>query len=930
MIKQLLFAGQTEQGVFAQALFGSSGCFEKTAGAPPFADWETGDELRKTIGKITKQDREKYCHILVNALGASEYYGSNINADWFPWLSLAHRGRDYGHETFRDAHVFLHHKNKPHLGHTVYGDVPLSILNTSMRRVELIARLDREICAARGGGHIIDRVDAGEFPDVSMGCFPAGTLITMGDGTRKSIEEIRVGDEVLTHRGHAHRVTKLHRRHYSGPLHFIRAEAHQTLRATKQHPFYSVPENQVKEKDYHATLRWVVERELRPDWVDAEALNLDSYLLEPVPMEEVIPMWLHAKNEQAFARLLGYYLAEGHLLRNKKGELSGIELTTHKDDPVHGEIERLCSDFGTKNPPSFHNRVNSENSVGIYIFDRELAEMCSRHAGSYSKTKKLSKEVMLWPKGLQFQMLGAYANGDGCGPFEGSLKFSTSSQDLSWQVCQLLLRKGFIPSHSVLHHDATGFSSKPTIEYVVHIGKQQAHHFASVCAKVRPSEVLKAKNSRVFALEKGSKNMFIVTPIREMSAFHVEMEVFNFEVEEDNSFVAEGLAVHNCKVPWDECSICLHRSAEKEDYCQCMRPPEELRHIYGPNRILPDGRVCCVKNIYPRFFDISFVFIGADKIAKVMAKLAYDQSRGLYLPPELTDDAGHRFYLDLGQTKTASALPPCPHRSCTECDRGCGGMAKMASAFGKISASNKVAEIIKDVPASAFAMRKLPELEHSEPDISPTHLDELAKLPLPRVLGASTVLGMILKPHEFQHLALRSMGEDNLLSQLSRRREIFPSSRGFMAVDITLGGSDDDMEGVEKAMEMLKAYVQKRGAFGQPFSIRVHLHRDTSKVPLPTQTTIRHPLLDKLGAAYNGYRRAVLTKLSQATEVLQRDPRLREAVLGEGLGTMMSKTASSSPLLTLDSVVYMMGAYLEDRRLLQTTAVETVDNNWLS
>ena len=138
------------------------------------------------------------------------------------------------------------------------------------------------------------------------------------------------------------------------------------------------------------------------------------------------------------------------------------------------------------------------------------------------------------------------------------------------------------------------------------------------------------------------------------------------------------------------------------------------------------------------------------------------------------------------------------------------------------------------------------------------------------------------------------------------------------------------MEGVEKAMEMLKAYVQKRGAFGQPFSIRVHLHRDTSKVPLPTQTTIRHPLLDKLGAAYNGYRRAVLTKLSQATEVLQRDPRLREAVLGEGLGTMMSKTASSSPLLTLDSVVYMMGAYLEDRRLLQTTAVETVDNNWLS
>jgi hypothetical protein len=30
---------------------------------------------------------------------------------------------------------------------------------------------------------------------------PAGTLITMGDGTRKPIEEIKVGDEVLTHKG---------------------------------------------------------------------------------------------------------------------------------------------------------------------------------------------------------------------------------------------------------------------------------------------------------------------------------------------------------------------------------------------------------------------------------------------------------------------------------------------------------------------------------------------------------------------------------------------------------------------------------------------------------------------------------------------------------------------------------------------------------
>jgi hypothetical protein len=81
MDKQIQFQGQTEMGIFCQSLFGSSGAFEKQAGAPPFADWETGDALRKYISKLTKEDRKKHVYVLVNALGAGEYFGSNINAE---------------------------------------------------------------------------------------------------------------------------------------------------------------------------------------------------------------------------------------------------------------------------------------------------------------------------------------------------------------------------------------------------------------------------------------------------------------------------------------------------------------------------------------------------------------------------------------------------------------------------------------------------------------------------------------------------------------------------------------------------------------------------------------------------------------------------------------------------------------------------------
>jgi hypothetical protein len=71
------------------------------------------------------------------------------------------------------------------------------------------------------------------------------------------------------------------------------------------------------------------------------------------------------------------------------------------------------------------------------------------------------------------------------------------------------------------------------------------------------------------------------------------------------------------KVPYDRCSICNHHARTPMEYCEHVRrgaiPP------YGMKSMLPDGRVCGVYNDYPRFFDDSFVFVGAERSAKVMS-----------------------------------------------------------------------------------------------------------------------------------------------------------------------------------------------------------------------------------------------------------------------------------------------------------------------
>lgn len=106
--------------------------------------------------------------VLVNALGAGEYWGSNINGDWFPEASLIHTGPVYGYETFYQAFPYKHHVNKD--PSKSFGNVELSCWNDAMKRVELIVAIDRERARRFGAEDVCDKLDRGMFPDVSMGC----------------------------------------------------------------------------------------------------------------------------------------------------------------------------------------------------------------------------------------------------------------------------------------------------------------------------------------------------------------------------------------------------------------------------------------------------------------------------------------------------------------------------------------------------------------------------------------------------------------------------------------------------------------------------------------------------------------------------------------------------------------------------------------
>jgi hypothetical protein len=115
------------------------------------------DEIVKAVERLVKKPGHTY--LLINAMGAGEFYGPNKNNDYFPEKVL----RDY-HKTFEAlAYAYKHHVNKD--PQRSYGKVVYSFYNDKMHRVELIVEINNE-----KAHDIIDRISKNDHVAVSMGC----------------------------------------------------------------------------------------------------------------------------------------------------------------------------------------------------------------------------------------------------------------------------------------------------------------------------------------------------------------------------------------------------------------------------------------------------------------------------------------------------------------------------------------------------------------------------------------------------------------------------------------------------------------------------------------------------------------------------------------------------------------------------------------
>ena len=892
MIKVAYYSGVGPAGVAVLPLFGPADKeFEKTASS------QLLPEVSKYI--TTLKPRKDAQYVLLNAMGAGEWWGSNVNGDFFPEASLIHRpdkwtgnplldkpraeGWAFGFPTFYFAHPYAHHRNKD--ATRAFGDVELAAWHPRMKRVELVTRVDKDKCEKFGGLGVWDKLKAGEYVDVSMGCkvpydtcFPAGTLVRTEAG-QKAIETIKAGEFVLTHEGVHREVLQTMRRAAEGLLRVV-ASGLPEIRATENHPFLVLRKAQARTckgstngvklrhsfRDSATCHRCGEVPSFELVWAAAETLTPGDYLAVPATRRGVEYEFTPAQ-----ARLLGYYLGDGYIIQQRAGKKKdgpykdmGFGFSVGASEIDH--LQRLLStvvDAGAKNEPNVYDAGCERRAHIVAVYDQDLAAWLQKWGGRTSHGKRLLEEVFYWSREAKLELVAGYIDTDGSFDKTGQVRIASVNRGLLLDVQRLLLSEG-ITATVCFAGTSSGFSPECASWYLV-LSAFQAQKFLGRSTKVRAVEVAWESPQSFFWGD------YWFTPVKSVEELDGEVEVFNLSVKDHESYVAEGRAVHNC-------SICLdwntYRKAQatfnplkhsspgsavleyhkklKANGGDGIRGLSITRHDYcehasrSMNRILPDGRKVFVYNDYPKFFDISFVFVGADKTAKVMMKIA-DSGKMWSLPSaQLAEKLGYTetFAGPEIQEKTASAED------------------SLKEAFVGKLAKKKDAEIIKDVVPSQFAGKAIPVLTKNEEDLPKNTLDALSTVPMESALSTLSGLGMVLRPREFQRILLIQVGMRPEADRMDRAGEVFPKSQETTPVDLSPGLFSAALA------RLLLPLMSSRSALGPFIERRVLVAEKTPSEKKASSSSLSTALLRKIGAAYNGYRLGIMELVPHSQDLM--------------------------------------------------------------
>jgi site-specific DNA-cytosine methylase len=367
-------------------------------------------------------------------------------------------------------------------------------------------------------------------------CFPAGTLILTERGL-VPIEEVRTGlyaDRVLTHEGRWRLVTGATSRLAETLV--VTGQGHPGLEVTGEHPFYV-------RRQHSATSRRPTSYDA-PEWVAAEKLEggkkspyrwatpVEVEQLRIPPVESGGPWQGRGMplDDPEFWWLVGRWLGDGTVrLRSGQGGEVTICAGDHEADELWERLQRWSPPTAERSTKlSGHLRWRRRRTRTAWLFEtshQELAEWLVLHFGRLAHGKTIPAWALSLNEQYRQALVEGYVSADGHDDGK-TITIGTVSKGLAIATRLLVESLGFRTSLR-RYADTT-----KTIE-----GR---------AVTVRDRYLLRwwKNGTQRAAFSEGGHAWSLV---KSVTAGRELVEVFNISVEEDESYVADGIVVHNCR-----------------------------------------------------------------------------------------------------------------------------------------------------------------------------------------------------------------------------------------------------------------------------------------------------------------------------------------------------------------------------------------------
>ncbi|MBI3035804.1 hypothetical protein HYY71_05775 [Candidatus Woesearchaeota archaeon] len=386
-------------------------------------------------------------------------------------------------------------------------------------------------------------------------CFHPNQPIMTANGP-KEIKDVNVGDFVLTHKGRFRRVDKVHIRNTSSLYKVSCSKLPKpSMLVTEEHPILSYKDdkiqwmqlNMLNEGDYVA-LAYPKEVE------DVEAIEVSSFVQNvkvnekgecayeykggkfnafvhtTKPVRNTIPV------DYELMKLFGYYLSEGSI-----ADSDCLRFTFSNDEEVYCNdvISIVEKKFGVS---ARIERTNKETRkwLSLRFHSTILARFFENILGKGFSKKQIPQWILKLPQDKQKGLMAGIIRGDGT-IFKNSNKTNARlvmcNQNAVYAFWQMAMRCGVFP--------ALGKESMPKL------GTTQPYRctISGENGLLLINELFDRQE-----VDSGYKPNTIVadgitfTEIDEISKIDYFGSVYNLEVEEDHSYVANMVSVHNCFV----------------------------------------------------------------------------------------------------------------------------------------------------------------------------------------------------------------------------------------------------------------------------------------------------------------------------------------------------------------------------------------------